>query len=76
MPNMKRWLRDNGISYRQLAEELGQTDGNISQKVNQRVRWQYEDCIRLRDKYGLSSDFVNDFVPYEALCDVRKEELV
>ncbi len=78
MSNMKRWLRARGMTQRSLAIELGQTASNITQKVNNRVQWQYRDCLVLRDKYGLSSDFVQDLVPYESLsrsdeglvCDV------
>lgn len=76
MSNMKRWLRENGISYRKLASQLQQTAPSISQKVNLQIRWSYEDLFFLRQEYGLSADFVNDFVPYEELRDVRKEELV
>ena len=66
MSNMKRWLREHGISYAQLAKQLNQSQPSISQKVNLKTCWQFDDCRRLRDVYGLSSDFVQDLVPYEA----------
>ena len=65
MSNMKRWLRENGISYRQLAGVLNQTGASISQKVNRTIRWQYDDMVTLRNEYGLSSDFVQDMVSYD-----------
>lgn len=65
MSNMKRWLRAQGISYASLAQKLNQTDGNISQKVNGKTSWQQRDLRLLRQIYGLSSDFVLGFVPYE-----------
>ena len=66
MSNMKRWLREHGIAYAQLAKQLNQSQPSISQKVNLKTCWQFDDCRRLRDVYGLSSDFVQDLVPYEA----------
>ena len=66
MSNMKRWLREHGISYAQLAKQLNQSQPSISQKVNLKTCWQFDDCRCLRDVYGLSSDFVQDLVPYEA----------
>ena len=54
MSNMKRWLREHGISYAQLAKQLNQSQPSISQKVNLKTCWQFDDCRRLRD------------VPYEA----------
>lgn len=65
MSNMKRWLRDHGISYRHLAFQLGISDGSVSQKVNGKTSWQYADRRKLNQLYGLSSDFIDDFIPYE-----------
>lgn len=74
MSNMKRWMRQHGITHRALAVKLGQTPSNITQKVNNRVQWQYHDFLVLRKDYGLSSDFVQDLVPYESLdcAEVRR----
>lgn len=65
--NMKRWMKKRGITHKDLAAVLEQTPANITQKVNCQVRWQYSDFVILRNLYGLSSDFVQDLVPYEAL---------
>lgn len=64
--NMKRWLRERGILNSQLAAELSQSTSNITQKVNRKTAWQRRDFVRLRELYGLSSDFVQDLIPYEA----------
>lgn len=58
MSNMKRWLREHGISYAQLAKQLNQSQPSISQKVNGETAWQQKDLLFLHDHYGLSSDFV------------------
>ena len=42
MSNMKRWLREHGISYAQLAKQLNQSQPSISQKVNLKTCWQFE----------------------------------
>ncbi|MBW3089255.1 XRE family transcriptional regulator [Bifidobacterium miconisargentati] len=73
MPNMKRWLRERGISYRQLGAVLGKTSGAISQKINRDIGWSYHDLVILRDHYGLSSDFVLDFVPYDVYFAAETE---
>ena len=78
MSNMKRWLRQRGMSYAQLANQLNQSYASICQKLNCKTNWQRADCVRLMQLYGLSSDFVQDLVPYESLnqpdeglvCDV------
>lgn len=75
LSNMKRWLQENRISYGALAVELNQSYASVCQKVNRKTRWQWDDCQQLREKYGLSSDFVNDFESYEALRDVREQEI-
>jgi len=76
MSNMKRWLKERGISYGELAEQLNQSQPNISQKVNLKTRWQLEDCLCLRDRYGLSSDFVQDLVSYEDYFASKRKEAV
>jgi len=60
---MKRWLREQGMSYARLADQLGQSDSSISQKVNRKTPWQYADRVKLNQLHGLSSDFV----PYESV---------
>ncbi len=55
---MKTWLRDQDISYRRLAEMLGQSASSICLKVNGRVDWQADDLLRIYGLFGLSSDFV------------------
>ncbi|MCI6532559.1 XRE family transcriptional regulator [Bifidobacterium pseudolongum] len=67
MSNMKRWLRERGLSYVQLAQQLNQSHASICQKVNRKTNWQRDDCAQLLHLYGLPSDFVQDLVPYEAL---------
>lgn len=74
MSNMKRWVQEQGISYAQLAKELGQSDASITQKLNLKTPWQHRDLVALRNLCGLSSDFVNDFVSYESV--EREKELV
>lgn len=58
MSNMKLWLRKEGISYKRLGIILGQSDSNISQKVNGNTAWQASDLLHLHELYGLSSDFI------------------
>lgn len=66
MSNMKRWMQEHGISYALLASQLHQSDASISQKANRNTNWQRRDCLKLKELYGLSSDFVQDLIPYEA----------
>lgn len=40
MSNMKRWLRDQGISYSSIAAAMDQTKSSICQKVNLKAQWQ------------------------------------
>ena len=65
MSNMKRWLRERHFSTAKLAAEMSQSPASIVQKTNGKTHWQYEDLEYLYNKYGLSSDFVQDFVPYD-----------
>lgn len=55
---MKQWLQENGISYRRLAAEMGQSASGLCKKVNGETAWQQSDLIFLNTAYGLSSDFV------------------
>ena len=55
MSNMKRWLREHGISYAQLAKQLNQSQPSISQKVNLKTCWQFDDCAEsVRDHEEVS----------------------
>ncbi|KFI50179.1 hypothetical protein [Bifidobacterium biavatii] len=74
MSNMKRWLRERGISYKRLGNALHLSDVSINNKVNGYVPWQYADLVQLREKYGLSSDFVNDFIDYDEYFDHQAAE--
>ena len=65
MSNMKRWLRENNLSTAMLAEEMNQSRASIIQKTNGNTHWQYSDLAFLFNQYGLSSDFVQDFIPYD-----------
>lgn len=75
MSNMKKWLRQRGMSYAQLARQLNQSYASICQKVNCKTNWQRADCARLMQLYGLSSDFVQDLVPYESLTQPAEGEV-
>lgn len=61
MSNMKNFARSRGITYAMLAQLLGQSHASICQKMNGKTPWQYKDRKRLKDLYGLSSDFIDDF---------------
>lgn len=76
MSNMKRWMRERGISTLQLASQLDQSRSNIVQKTNRKTDWQRRDCVMLRNLYGLSSDFVQDLIPYEAEFSAKREEVL
>ncbi|RSX51247.1 XRE family transcriptional regulator [Bifidobacterium callimiconis] len=65
MSNMKRWLREMGIPSSQLAVQTNQSRSSITQKLNRKTEWQRRDCLRIRELYGLSSDFIQDLIPYE-----------
>lgn len=71
MSNMKRWLRDQGISYSSIAAAMDQTKSSICQKVNLKAQWQKKDFLYLHDHYGLSADFVLDLIPYD--CNEKAE---
>lgn len=76
MPNtrIKEWLSSQGISYRRLAAEMGQSPASVSQKVNRQTRWQEDDLRWLNDHYGLSSDFVLG-LPTSDQCSARRMEV-
>lgn len=65
MSNMKRWLREKHISHAALAIALQQSAASITQKVNGKTPWQYSDRLKLNKLFGLSGDFIDDFIPYE-----------
>ncbi|PLS29652.1 XRE family transcriptional regulator [Bifidobacterium margollesii] len=58
---IKMWLSANHISYRQLATAMGQSPASISLKVNGQVGWNRNDLKFLKQRYGLSADFVLGF---------------
>ncbi|AFL04770.1 XRE family transcriptional regulator [Bifidobacterium bifidum] len=66
MSNMKRWVTEMQIPRAKLAAELNQSSASITQKLNCKTPWQFADLVALRELYGLSADFVTDFVPYES----------
>ena len=45
---------------------VGLSRASVTQKLNRKTEWQRRDCLILRDAWGLSADFVQDLVPYEA----------
>ena len=57
---MKKWLRQECISYRRLAKEMNQSPGGISNKVNGHTPWSLNDLLWLKEHYGLSYEFVID----------------
>lgn len=65
MSNMKRWLFEVGLTHRDIATLLRQSPSSVTQKVNKNTNWQHRDCVILHEKYGLSSDFIQDLEPYE-----------
>ena len=60
MSNMKRWLRDQGISYSSIAAAMDQTKSSICQKVNLKAQWQ-------------KTDFVLDLIPYDCIRKSGRE---
>lgn len=62
---MKEWLKNQGISYRELASSMGQSASSVCKKVNGETQWQQYDLLFLHDRYGLSSDFVLGMVSYD-----------
>lgn len=72
MSNMKRWLRENGITCSALARQMGISSTSVIQKTNSKTHWRYCDMSFLYDHYGLSADFVQDFVPYDIYMESMK----
>ncbi|MBT1166798.1 helix-turn-helix transcriptional regulator [Bifidobacterium simiarum] len=58
---VRRWRRAKGITQHQLASEMGQSDANLSQKESGKITWQQSDLSFLKQRYGLSADFVLGF---------------
>ncbi|PLS30113.1 XRE family transcriptional regulator [Bifidobacterium margollesii] len=58
---MKEWLTIRGITYRRLASEMGQSAASVCKKVNGEVGWNRNDLKFLKQRYGLSADFVLGF---------------
>ena len=65
---MKDWLREHGISYRQLAMDMGTSVSSVCKKLNQQTPWREKDLRWLFAHYGLSADFVigKSEIPYRA----------
>lgn len=74
MSNMKRWLRENGITCSALARQMGISSTSVIQKTNSKTHWRYRDMSFLYDHYGLSADFVQDFVPYDIYMKSTKSQ--
>lgn len=55
---MKGWLREHGISYRQLAANMDQSYSSIAHKVNGETAWQAKDLKCLYKQYGLALAYV------------------
>ena len=64
--NMKRWSKEAGVPATEIAALLGLSRASVTQKLNRKTEGQRRDCLILRDAWGLSADFVQDLVPYEA----------
>ena len=67
-----------GAGARHLLRPVGKRTRTVRRVDNAEVEpqdaWQHRDLVALRNLYGLSSDFVNDFVSYESV--EREKELV
>ena len=55
---VSQWMRSQSLTYRSLANQMGQSSSNIWKKVNGKMAWQPADLRFLHDTFGLSSDFV------------------
>lgn len=55
---MKDWLREHHITYRVLAELMGQSYASISSKVNNETEWQASDLRFLFNQFQLRPSFV------------------
>jgi plasmid maintenance system antidote protein VapI len=60
---IKVWLKEHGISQRQLAAALDLKPGTVNGKVNGWIAWQPRDLEILHSSFGLSSDFVLGLIP-------------
>ena len=59
----KGWLRENGLTYGDIAEYLGLDKSTVSLKVNGQSDFFLNEIQALKSKYNLSSDiFFTDSV--------------
>ena len=66
---MKGWLKERGISYRQLASKMGQSYSSIAHKVNGKTAWQASDLKYLYRQYRLAPAYVLGLVSSEGGVD-------
>lgn len=57
-----KWRKILGITQAQLASEMGQSAGTLSQKEHGYIKWQQDD-LEFFNGRGLSSDVVLGFQP-------------
>jgi len=59
----KGWLRENGLTYADIALDLGLSESTISLKVNGQSDFFLCEIKRIQEKYHIGSDiFFTDFV--------------
>ena len=58
---VKQWRQDHGVLQKDLAAEMGMSPATLSQKENGHLDWNRSDLAFLKQKKGLSSDFVLGF---------------
>lgn len=56
--SMKEWVKSQGLSYRELASDMGVSPSLLCKKLNRQTKWQEDDLVWFSDHYGLSADFV------------------
>lgn len=58
----KGWLRENGLTYADLAFDLGLSEATISLKINGQSDFYLSEIRLIKKKYHLESDifFTND----------------
>lgn len=57
-----KWRKILGITQAQLASEMGQSAGTLSQKEHGHIKWQQDDLEFFNDR-GLPPDVVLGFQP-------------
>jgi len=59
----KRWLAGNGLTYKDIAMDLGVSIATISAKINGQSDFSLSEVRLLENKYQIDSNiFFNDFV--------------